>query len=102
MSFSHLPPVIGEALTARGYEALTPVQKAVTEAESHGRDLIVSAQTGSGKTVAFGLALADQLLSDLGGSPLSETPLVLVVAPTRELALQVSRELIEWFYPPCS
>ena len=42
MSFSHLPPVIGEALTARGYEALTPVQKAVTEAESHGRDLIVS------------------------------------------------------------
>ena len=101
MSFSHLPPVIGEALTARGYEALTPVQKAVTEAESHGRDLIVSAQTGSGKTVAFGLALADQLLSDLGGSPLSETPLVLVVAPTRELALQVSREL-GWLFAGAS
>lgn len=101
MSFSHLPPVIGEALTARGYEALTPVQKAVTEAESHGRDLIVSAQTGSGKTVASGLALADQLLSDLGGSPLSETPLVLVVAPTRELALQVSREL-GWLFAGAS
>ena len=101
MSFSHLPPVIGEALTARGYEALTPVQKAVTEAESHGRDLIVSAQTGSGKTVAFGLALADQLLSDLGGSPLSETPLVLVVAPTRDLALQVSREL-GWLFAGAS
>ena len=101
MSFSHLPPVIGEALTARGYEALTPVQKAVTEPESHGRDLIVSAQTGSGKTVAFGLALADQLLSDLGGSPLSETPLVLVVAPTRELALQVSREL-GWLFAGAS
>ncbi|USA61960.1 DEAD/DEAH box helicase [Qipengyuania citrea] len=101
MSFSHLPPVIGEALTARGYEALTPVQKAVTEAESHGRDLIVSAQTGSGKTVAFGLALADQLLSELGGSPLSETPLVLVVAPTRELALQVSREL-GWLFAGAS
>ena len=101
MSFSHLPPVIGEALTARGYEALTPVQKAVTEAESHGRDLIVSAQTGSGKTVAFGLALADQLLSDLGGSPLSEPPLVLVVAPTRELALQVSREL-GWLFAGAS
>ena len=101
MSFSHLPPVIGEALTARGYEALTPVQKAVTEAESHGRDLIVSAQTGSGKTVAFGLALADQLLNDLGGSPLSETPLVLVVAPTRELALQVSREL-GWLFAGAS
>ncbi len=101
MSFSHLPPVIGEALTARGYEALTPVQRAVTEAESHGRDLIVSAQTGSGKTVAFGLALANQLLSDLGGSPLSETPLVLVVAPTRELALQVSREL-GWLFAGAS
>ena len=55
MPFSHLPPVIGEALGARGYDALTPVQQAVTEPEAAGRDLIVSAQTGSGKTVAFGL-----------------------------------------------
>ncbi|MEC8771988.1 MAG: DEAD/DEAH box helicase, partial [Pseudomonadota bacterium] len=49
MPFSHLPPVIGEALGARGYDALTPVQQAVTEPEAAGRDLIVSAQTGSGK-----------------------------------------------------
>ncbi|MBO6767838.1 MAG: DEAD/DEAH box helicase [Erythrobacter sp.] len=97
MSFDTLPPILGEALTARGYEAPTPVQAAVIDPEAAGRDLIVSAQTGSGKTVAFGLALAEQLLGELGGSPLSESPLALVIAPTRELALQVSREL-GWLY----
>ncbi|KWV94356.1 DEAD/DEAH box helicase [Erythrobacter sp. AP23] len=97
MSFDTLPPVLGEALAARGYEAPTPVQAAVIDPEAAGRDLIVSAQTGSGKTVAFGLALAEQLLGELGGSPLSKSPLALVIAPTRELALQVSREL-GWLY----
>ena len=97
MPLSNLPPVIGEALSARGYDALTPVQQAVTEPEAHGRDMVVSAQTGSGKTVAFGLALAPELLDAVGGTPLSEKPLALVIAPTRELALQVSREL-GWLY----
>ena len=97
MAFETLPPVIGDALAARGYDAPTPVQAAVIDPEAQGRDLIVSAQTGSGKTVAFGIALADQLLGELGGSPLSEKPLALVIAPTRELALQVSREL-GWLY----
>ena len=97
MAFETLPPVIGDALAARGYDAPTPVQAAVIDPEAQGRDLIVSAQTGSGKTVAFGIALADQLLAELGGSPLSEKPLALVIAPTRELALQVSRELA-WLY----
>ncbi len=97
MSLSNLPPVIGEALSARGYDALTPVQQAVTEPEAHGRDMVVSAQTGSGKTVAFGLALAPELLDAVGGTPLSDKPLALVIAPTRELALQVSREL-GWLY----
>jgi ATP-dependent RNA helicase DeaD len=97
MSFDTLPPVLGEALAARGYDAPTPVQAAVIDPEAAGRDLIVSAQTGSGKTVAFGLALAEQLLGELGGSPLSKSPLALVIAPTRELALQVSREL-GWLY----
>ncbi|WP_435202581.1 DEAD/DEAH box helicase [Qipengyuania sp. 902] len=97
MSFETLPPVIGDALAARGYDAPTSVQAAVIEPEAKGRDLIVSAQTGSGKTVAFGLALADELLAELGGTPLAEKPLALVIAPTRELALQVSREL-GWLY----
>ena len=62
MPFSSLPPLLSEALAARGYAAPTPVQAAVLEPEADGRDLIVSAQTGSGKTVAFGLAIAPQLL----------------------------------------
>ncbi len=97
MSFESLPPIIGEALAERGYAAPTPVQAAVLQPEAAGRDLIVSAQTGSGKTVAFGLALADQLLVETGSMPLVERPLALVIAPTRELALQVSRELM-WLY----
>lgn len=97
MSFETLPPVIAEPLAERGYTELTPVQAAVIAPEAHGRDLIVSAQTGSGKTVAFGLALADALLAETGNLPLVERPLALVVAPTRELALQVSREL-GWLY----
>ncbi|WP_294339490.1 DEAD/DEAH box helicase [uncultured Sphingomonas sp.] len=96
MPFENLPTVLAEALTARGYEALTPVQAEATADEAIGRDLIVSAQTGSGKTVAFGLAAAPDLLED-GKLPPAGAPLALVIAPTRELALQVSREL-GWLY----
>ena len=97
MSFEFLPPLIAETLSERGYTALTPVQAAVIARDAQGRDLIVSAQTGSGKTVAFGLALADALLAETANVPLVERPLALIVAPTRELALQVSREL-QWLY----
>ncbi|MDP2130902.1 MAG: DEAD/DEAH box helicase [Erythrobacter sp.] len=97
MPFPDLPAGLAEALTQRGYEALTPVQTAVLEPEAHGRDLVVSAQTGSGKTVAFGLAFAEQVLGDDGRVPTARAPLALVIAPTRELALQVAREL-DWLY----
>ncbi len=97
MSFSELPPLLGDALSERGYEAPTPVQAAVLEDGADGRDLIVSAQTGSGKTVAFGLAMAGDLLGPDGRLPPPAWPLALVIAPTRELALQVSREFI-WLY----
>ena len=96
MAFPDLPPALGAALDARGYEALTPVQAAVAGEEARGRDLLVSAQTGSGKTVAFGLAMADALLAE-GGPPPPAAPLALVIAPTRELALQVAKELT-WLY----
>ncbi|MFT0891557.1 DEAD/DEAH box helicase [Pseudochelatococcus sp. G4_1912] len=97
MTFNKLPALLSEALVTRGYTAPTPVQAAVLEAEAKGRDLIVSAQTGSGKTVAFGLAMADDLLDEKGMARPAKTPLALVIAPTRELALQVSREL-DWLY----
>jgi ATP-dependent RNA helicase DeaD len=97
MPFETLPPLLVEALTARGYAAPTPVQGAVIQPEADGRDLLVSAQTGSGKTVAFGMAMAAQLLGEDGRTDRPGAPLVIVIAPTRELALQVSRELI-WLY----
>src|SRR5688572_686979 len=97
MPFPNLPPVLGAALAARGYLEPTPVQAAVMEVEAAGRDLVVSAQTGSGKTVAFGIAMAPDLLGADGAAQASESPLALVIAPTRELALQVSRELV-WLY----
>ena len=97
MPFASLPPFLAEALAARGYSAPTPVQAAVLEPGAAGRDLIVSAQTGSGKTVAFGLAMADNLLGEAGTLEPAEAPLALVIAPTRELAMQVGREL-DWLY----
>jgi len=90
-------PALREALNKRGYSELTAVQKAVLAPELAGADALVSAQTGSGKTVAFGLALAPTLLGDEDTFDDVEAPLALVVAPTRELALQVRREL-EWLY----
>lgn len=97
MNFPPLPSSIEAALTERGYAAATQVQGEVLQPEAAGRDLIVSAQTGSGKTIAFGLAMTEQLLGEGGKVPFSIKPLGLVIAPTRELALQVSRELA-WLY----
>ncbi|WP_158915530.1 DEAD/DEAH box helicase [Caulobacter sp. S45] len=97
MSIPTLPPALAQALAARGYADLTPVQLAVTQPEAAGRDLLVSARTGSGKTVAYGLALAGDLLGENERMPRAGEPLALIVAPTRELALQVQREL-EWLY----
>lgn len=93
----HVHPALARALDKRGYETLTPVQSAVVEPGIQESDLIVSAQTGSGKTVAFGLTLAHTLLG--GGERLDKAgdPLALIIAPTRELALQVAREL-EWLF----
>jgi len=99
MTFPDLPAALADALTQRGYDAPTDVQAAVLEDEARCRDLVVSAQTGSGKTVAFGLAFADQVLDGDGRVRHAIAPAALVIAPTRELALQVSREL-DWLYRP--
>ncbi len=96
MQHPRLHEALAEALSARGYEQLTPVQGAVLAEEADRRDLIVSAKTGSGKTVAFGMAIATELL-EAGRAPFTLQPLALVIAPTRELAIQVSKEL-EWLY----
>src|SRR5690349_6010739 len=99
MKFADMPlhRSLERALVARGYDEATPVQAAVLAPEYADADLLVSSQTGSGKTVAFGLAFAPALLGNEARVRNGKQPKVLVVAPTRELALQVARELT-WLY----
>ena len=97
MTIDSIAGPLQAALAAKGYSQLTPVQEAVLAPELIGRDLLVSAQTGSGKTVAFGLAIAPEVLGGIDQLLPAEKPLALVIAPTRELALQVQRELV-WLY----
>jgi ATP-dependent RNA helicase DeaD len=97
MSFSAAHPTLAQALALRGYSEATPVQAAVIDPENDGADLLVSAETGSGKTVAYGLALGRPLLGEAERFGEPGRPVALIVAPTRELALQVQRELV-WLY----
>ncbi|MFW5926260.1 MAG: DEAD/DEAH box helicase, partial [Myxococcota bacterium] len=97
MSFSGAHPTLARSLAERGYDTPTPVQAAILEPRAAGKDLLVSAQTGSGKTVAYGLAMAEALLGEAEGFGPARAPVGLVVAPTRELAMQVQRELA-WLY----
>ncbi|MBU2091762.1 MAG: DEAD/DEAH box helicase, partial [Alphaproteobacteria bacterium] len=92
-----MAPALASTLTERGYETLTAVQMAVLGEDAQNADLLVSAQTGSGKTVAFGLAMAPVLLGDAEVLGEVSVPMALVIAPTRELAMQVQREL-QWLY----
>ncbi len=61
MDIATIAAPLRAALDAKGYTTLTPVQEAVLAPEAEGRDILVSAQTGSGKTAAFGLAIAPDL-----------------------------------------
>lgn len=91
--FADVPSRLRPALEARGFKTLTSVQAAVLDAEVEGRDLQISSQTGSGKTVALGFVLA----SPLEAAPSGKGPLALIIVPTRELATQVCKELT-WLF----
>jgi ATP-dependent RNA helicase DeaD len=95
---------MAESLSARGFTSLTPVQEAVLDPAFQGRDLRVFSQTGSGKTVAVGLAIApdlERVVEARRGAerPAAARPFALIVAPTRELATQIAAEL-SWLYAP--
>jgi ATP-dependent RNA helicase DeaD len=92
--FAALPDPLAVTLTARGFNELTQVQVAALEAVEKGRDLRITSQTGSGKTVALGIVMAPSLVPERGEK---NTPRALVIAPTRELASQV-REELDWLY----
>ena len=87
--FSTLPlnPATLDNLTQLGYLAMTPIQALSLPAALAGTDLIAQAETGSGKTAAFGLALLERL------NPRRFAVQALVLCPTRELADQVTVEI---------
>ena len=95
--FAAAHPLLAQALSERGFAILTDVQSAVLADSCYEQDLLVSAQTGSGKTVAFGLTMAAQLLESDAENDFPSQPAALVITPTRELALQVKTEL-DWLY----
>ena len=88
-SFSDLglSPEVLKAVTDAGYETPTPIQAQAIPVALSGRDVLGIAQTGTGKTAAFTLPMIDKLAA---GRSKARMPRSLVVAPTRELADQVS------------
>ncbi len=80
-------------LSQAGYEKPTPIQAGAIPLVLAGRDLIGLAQTGTGKTAAFGLPIIQQLIQANGGKPAPQTVRALILAPTRELVNQIATSL---------
>jgi len=93
MSFQSLglSPALLRPLVEQGYTAPTPIQERAIPLALAGHDLLAGAQTGTGKTAAFGLPLLQRLMT--GGQARARLPRALVLAPTRELAVQVHDSL---------
>lgn len=81
-----LHPQLDRAVKALGWTEFTPVQEQAIPLLREGRDVLVQAQTGTGKTAAFALPLLERI------DPRPGRPVALVVVPTRELCVQVARE----------
>ncbi|MBX5477190.1 MAG: DEAD/DEAH box helicase [Clostridia bacterium] len=82
-----LSPEMLRAVSAAGFEEPTPIQARVIPLALTGRDVVGQAQTGTGKTAAFGIPVLERL------DPAGPSPQVLILTPTRELAIQVAEEL---------
>ena len=89
-SFDEMPlsDDVKEALAEMGYTQPAAVQHAVYDPAIRGQDVVVQARTGTGKTAAFGIPLVDQMIKRS-----EKVPQALILTPTRELALQVAREI---------
>ena len=86
-SFSFAPELI-QALDELNYQTLTPIQRAAIPAVRKGKDVLASAQTGTGKTAAFALPIIQKLFES--DCSTTNAPSALVLAPTRELAEQIA------------
>ena len=91
MKFSTLDlhPLLTQAIVACGFSEMTPVQEQSMPKARRGKDLLVHAQTGTGKTAAFGLPILQQML-DAPKATVSGSPRALILTPTRELAEQLT------------
>ena len=94
-----LSPSLCNPLARLGYTQPTPVQTQAIPVVLSGRDLLARAQTGTGKTAAFGLPMIDRLLVRGGVPAGTRKPRGLVLVPTRELALQVHKSLATYGVP---
>ena len=88
-------PTILKALAARGYETPTPIQAGSIPHLLDGADLLGIAQTGTGKTAAFAIPIL-QVLHEENERPRPTMPRALIMAPTRELAIQIKDACIEY------
>jgi superfamily II DNA/RNA helicase len=93
-----LAPDILRALNDLGYRIPTPIQKQAIPLVLAGRDLMAQAQTGTGKTAAFALPLLQKMLphANSSASPARHPVRALVLAPTRELAIQVHESVVDY------
>jgi ATP-dependent RNA helicase RhlE len=91
-AFGSMIPEIQRAVAAEGYVTPTPIQEQCIPHLLEGRDLLGSAQTGTGKTAAFALPLLQRLFGNYR-RPRKGTPRALILAPTRELAAQIGESI---------
>ena len=88
-----LPDEILHAIADAGFQYCTPIQAEILPATIKGRDAFGRAQTGTGKTAAFLITVLTRMLANpRTGKPPAGTPRVLIIAPTRELVLQIAEE----------
>ena len=87
-----LAPALNEALSHAGFTKPTPIQNQAIPMALEGHDILGLAQTGTGKTLAFGLPLIEHLLA-APGRPAPKTAKALILAPTRELVNQIAESL---------
>ena len=96
-----LDPALALGVQDRGFTTTTPIQTAVYPIVMAGRDMIASAETGSGKTGAYLLPVLNRLLQrprPAGDAPTTGQTQVLVLAPTRELVVQIEDDLQGFIY----
>ena len=89
-----LDPRLMEGIETMGYESATPVQDKVIPVILNGKDVIASAQTGTGKTAAYLLPIIHKLISSTSNDQIK----ALVIVPTRELAVQIEQQMQGFSY----